>query len=316
MYALGVPLSALLAFSTTVAAQDYPAGKPIRILTSQPGSGSDVIARILLDKFPETLGQRGVVDNRGILAPELAAKSPPDGYTVLFYSTPLWVNPMMQTKAHWDTLKDFVPVTLAVNAPNILVVHPSLPVKSVQELLVLAKKRPGELNYGSGSSGSSSHLASELFNAMAGINITRIPYRGVGPAMLGLLSGQVQVLIPSASAAMPHARSGRVRMLAVTSAKPSTLLPELPTLSASGVKDYESDTPLGVFMPAGTPPAILNQFYKSLVTALNQPDTRKLVLAQASEVVASTPADFSTWLRADIARWSKLIREKNLRDEN
>ena len=311
--ATGIFALSLLSFAAQ--GQEYPTAKPLRILTSQPGSGSDVIARILLDRLPEVMGQRAVVDNRGILAPELAAKSPPDGYTVLFYSTPLWVNPLMQPKAQWDTLKDFTPVTLAVNAPNILVVHPSLPIKSVRDLLALAKSRPGELNYGSGSSGSSSHLSAELFNAMAGVTITRIPYRGVGPAMLGLLSGQVQVLFPSASSALPHAKSGRVRLLAITSARPSALLPDLPTVSASGVKDYEADTPLGIFVPNGTPAAIVNQLHKGIVTALSSPETKKLVLAQGSEIVGSPPAEFAVWLRSDIARWTKLIRDKGLREE-
>ena len=256
-----------------------------------------------------------MVDNRGILAPEIAAKAPPDGYTVLFYSTALWVAPLMHAKPQWDAQRDFAAVTLAVNAPNLLAIHPSLPVKSVRDLVALAKARPGQLNYGSGSSGSSSHLATELFNATAGVTMTRIPYRGVGPALLGLLGGHVQVLFPSAGSGMPHMRSGRLRALAVTSAKPSALIPDLPTVAASGVPGYEADTPLGVFVPAGTPVLIVAQLHKGITAALNSPDTKKLVFAQGCEVVATPPVEFAAWLKIDIARWSKLVQEKGLREE-
>lgn len=299
-----------------VFAQEYPAARPLRIVTSQPGSGSDVVARILTERLIDSLGQRAVVDNRGILAPEIAAKSAPDGYTVLFYSTPLWVSPLMQAKPLWDVMRDFVPVTLAVNAPNLLAVHPSMSVRTVRELLALAKARPGEINYGSGSSGSSSHLAAELFNATTGVHLTRIPYRGVGPALVGLLGGQVQVLFPSAGSGLPYVKSGRMRALAVTSAKPTSLIPDLPTVAGAGVPGYEADTPLGVFLPAGTPAAIVTQLHRGITAALNAPDTRRLVLAQGTEVVGSAPVEFAAWLKLDVARWSKLIREKNLRDEH
>ncbi len=294
-------------------AQEYPA-RPLHIYTSQPGSGSDVVARVLAKRLPETFGQTAVVDNRGILAPEIAAKAAPDGYTVLFYSTPLWVSPLLQTKSQWDATRDFAPVTLAVNAPNLLAVHPSLPVKSVRELLALSKARPGELNYGSGSVGSSSHLAAELFNAMAGVNIVRVPYRGVGPATVGLLGGQVQVLFPSAGAGLPYVKSGRMRALAVASTKPSALLPDVPTIAAAGVPGYEADTPLGVFVPAGTPAKIVAQLYQGIAATLQLSDIRKLVLTQGFEVVASSPADFAAWMKSDVARWRTLIRDKGLKE--
>ena len=308
-------LGVVMLGSTCACAQDYPSAKPIRILTSQSGSGSDIVARIIADRLPASFGQRAVVDNRGILAPEITAKSPPDGYTVLFYSTPLWVSPLMHDTALWDPVKDFVPVMLAVNAPNILVVHPSLPVKSVKELLALAKAKPGALNYGSGSAGSSSHLAAELFNAIAHVNIVRIPYRGVGPALLGLLGGHVQVMFPSASSALPYMKSGRVRALAVASAKPSALVPGLPTVAAAGMAGYQADTPLGVFMPAGAAPSVIERFNQALAGVLNTADVKKLVTAQGSEVVASSPAEFAATLRSEIARWSKLIKTKGLRED-
>jgi tripartite-type tricarboxylate transporter receptor subunit TctC len=295
--------------------QDYPAAKPLRILTSQPGSGSDIVARIIADKLPATFGQRAIVDNRGILAPEIGSKAPPDGYTVVFYSTPLWVSPLMRSNVPWDPIRDFVPVTLAVNAPNLLVVHPSLPVKSVKDLLALARARPGELNYGSGSSGSTSHLAAELFDAMANVNMVRVPFRGVGPAMLGLLSGQVQVLFPAASAGLPYVRAGKIRALAIASAKPSAIAPGLPTNASAGLPGYEADTPLGVFFPAGTPARIVDRLNRGIATVLRMPDVTKLVMAQGAEVVASSPAEFAATLKAEIARWGKLIKTKGLREE-
>lgn len=296
-------------------AQEYPAAKPLRILTSQPGSGSDIVARIISDRLPTTFGQRAIVDNRGILAPEIAAKAPPDGYTLLFYSTPLWVSPLMRTSVPWDAVRDFAPVTLAVNAPNLLVVHPSLPVNSVKELIALAKARAGELNYGSGSAGSTSHLGAELFNAMAGVDIVRIPYKGVGPALLGLLGGHVQVMVPSASSVLPYMKMGKLRALAIASANPSPLAPGLPTVAAAGLPGYEADTPLGVFVPSGTPPRIVERLHQALATVLKAPETRGLVVAQGSDVVASAPAEFAATLKAEIARWAKLIKAKGLKED-
>ena len=289
--------------------------KPIRILTSQAGSGSDIIARIISERLLTTMGQRAIVDNRGILAPELAAKSPPDGYTALFYSTPLWVFPLMSKTANWNTLEDFAPVTLAVNSPNILVVHPSLPVKTVKDLIVLAKARPGQLNYGSGSSGSTSHLGALLFNEMAGVDIVRIPYRGVGPALLALLGGHVQVMFPGASSVLPYLKIGKLRALAVASAKPTVLAPGLPTIASAGVPGYEADTPLGVFLPAGTPQKIIDQLNRGVIAALSAPDIKALVLAQGSEVVGSTPGVLTAHVKTEVARWSKLISQKNIRED-
>ena len=304
-----------MGLSAAAFAQDYPSARPIRILTSQAGSGSDVIARIVSDKLPATpFGQRAIVDNRGILAPEIAAKATPDGYTVLFYSTPMWVSPLIRRMA-WNPVKDFAPVTLAVNSPNVLVVHPSVPVKSVKELIALAKAKPGELNYGSGSAGSTSHLGAELFNAMAGVDIVRVPYRGVGPALLALLGGQVQVLFPGASSALPYLKSGKLRALAVASAKPTSLVPGLPTIASAGLPGYEVDTPLGVFLPAGAPPKIVEQLNRGIIGVLHMLDVKNLVLLQGAEVVGSTPGELAAMLKSEMARWGKLIKEKGIREE-
>ena len=234
---------------------------------------------------------------------------------MLFYSTPMWVGPLMRSTVPWNPTKDFTPVTLGVNSPNVLVVHPSLPVKSVKELIALAKAKSGELNYGSGSSGSTSHLGAELFNAMAGVNIVRIPYRGVGPALVGLLGNQVQVLFPGASSALPYLNTGKLRALAVASAKPTGLVPGLPTIASSGLPGYEADTPLGIFLPAGASPQVVARLNMGIVDALNLPDVKKLVLAQGAEVVGSSPGELAATVKAEMARWGKLIKEKGMRED-
>ncbi len=297
-----------------IAAENFPGSKPIRILTSESGSGSDIVARLIGERLPTTLGARGIVDNRGIVAVEIAAKAPPDGYTVLFYSTPLWISPLIR-KVPWDTLRDFMPVTMAANTPNVLVIPATLPINSVKELIATAKAKPGELNYGSGSSGSSSHLAGELFKAMAGVDIVRIPYKGVGPALIGLMSSQVQLIFASTSSGMPHVRSGRLKALAVGSAQPSALVPGLPTITASGVPGYVADTPLAVLVPAGTPAALVERLHEALVGALRIPEVKRLIFDAGEEVIASTPAEATATLKAEIARWGKLIRERGIREE-
>lgn len=295
--------------------QDYPGSRPLRIVTSAAGSSSDVTARIVVDRLPAVFGARAIVDNRGILAPEIAAKAPPDGYTVLFYGPPAWISPLMRNTAQWDPIRDFAPVTLGVNTPNVLVVHPSLPVKSVKELIALARAKPGELNYGSGSSGSSTHLGAELFNSMARVNIVRVPYRGTGPALLGLLGGHVQLMFPAGAAAVPYMKSGTLRALAVASAKPSALMPELPTIASAGMPGFEADTPMGVFLPAAAPPKVVERLNQIVVGVLNLPDVKKLVFAQGSEVVGSSPSELAAAVKAEMARWGRLIREKGLRED-
>ncbi len=299
---------------SAIAAENFPGSKPIRILTSESGSGSDIVARLIGERLPTTLGARGIVDNRGIVAVEVAAKAPPDGYTVLFYSTPLWISPLIR-KVPWDTLRDFMPVTMAANTPNVLVIPATLPINSVKELIATAKAKPGELNYGSGSSGSSSHLAGELFKAMAGVDIVRIPYKGVGPALIGLMSSQVQLIFASTSSGMPHVRSGRLKALAVGSAQPSALVPGLPTITASGVPGYVADTPLAVLVPAGTPAALVERLHEALVGALRIPEVKRLIFDAGEEVIASTPAEATATLKAEIARWGKLITERGIREE-
>jgi len=296
----------------TAVAQDYPS-KPIRMLTSAVGSGSDLVARLIADMLHTRLGQRGIVDNRGILAPELAARSAPDGYTLIFYSTPLWVSAFFRDNVPWDAVRDFAPISLGVDTPNVLVVHPSLPAKSVRELVALARAQPGKLDFGTGSSGSTSHLSAELFSAMAGITLNRVPYKGVGPAAIALLGGEIQMVFATGTTVGPHIRSGKLRPLGVTSLKPSALFPGMPTVADGGVPGFEAGTPMGIFTRAGTPPAIINRLHQTIVGILNSDDVKKRVMDTGAEVIGSSPDAFAAYLKADIAKWGKLVKERGLR---
>ena len=293
--------------------QNYP-NKPIRIVTTAPGSGNDLVARLIADGgLSESLGQPVIIDNRGIIAAEIALRAPPDGYTLLSYGSPLWISPLVRN-VPWDPVKDYAPITLTVNTPNLLVVHPSLPVKSVKELIALAKARPGELNYGSSSTGSTPHLAAELFKAMAGVDIVRIPYKGSGPALNALIGGQVQLMFPNAGAASPHAKSGKLRALAVSSAQPSALAPGLPTMAASGLPGYESSSPFGVFAPAKTPAALINRLNREIVRVLNNAQVKERLFNAGVEVVGSSPGELAATVKSEMAKWGKLIKDADIRE--
>ena len=237
----------------TASGQNYPS-KPIRMLAPEAGGGADFVARVIARELTANLGQQVVVENRGgaggIIAGEIVAKAPPDGYTLLFHGPAIWLLPFLRNHVPYDPVRDFSPITMAVTTPNILVVHPSLPVSSVRELIALAKARPGQINDAGANTASSVHLAAELFKAMAGVKIVRVPFKGVGPSLNALIAGQVQIMFPSAGAVAPHVKSGRLRALAVTSAQPTALAPGLPTVAASGVPGYESIAMFGIFAPA------------------------------------------------------------------
>ena len=311
--------SCLVAGLTTLAAdglsaQDYPF-KPIRILTSEPGSGSDVVARLLAQGLTASVGQQVVVDNRGVLSAELTAKSAPDGYTLLLNGPFIWLMPFMRSNPPYDPLRDLAPVTLAVTAANILAVHPSLPVDSVQSLIALAKARPGQLNYGSSALGGTPHLAGELFKAMAGVDIVRVPYKGIAQAVTGLLGGEIALMFPTAGSARPHVNSGRLKALAITSAQPSPLFPGLPTVNASGLPGYESSTFTGVFAPAKTPAAVIFRLNQEMVRILQSPASKDRFAAGGLEVVGSTAEQFGAVVKADMTRMGKVIRDAGIRSE-
>ena len=296
-----------------VHSQPYPA-KPIRIVTTEPGSGSDIVLRSIAQSLSASLGQQVIIDNRGIVAGEIVAKAPADGYTLLAYGSALWIAPLLRDSVPYDPLQDFAPVTVTVITPNVLVVHPSLPVKTVKELIALARARPGQLNYASSSTGATPHLTAELFKAMAGIDIVRIPFRGTGPALVALLGGQVQLMFPNAGAATPHVQSGRLRALAVTTSAPSALAPGLPTVAAAGLPGYESESPLAMFAPARTPATIIQRLNQEMARALNEPGARTRLFNSGMEAVGSTPEQLTATVRLDIAKWGKLIRDAGIRE--
>ena len=305
-------LGALALPSTSAWPQAYPS-RPVRIVTSEPGGGNDILARIIADGLNNSLPQRAIVDNRGIVAVEIAAKAAPDGHTLVVYGATIWLMPFLRDKVAWDPLKDFTPVTLGVQLPNILVVHPSLPVKSVKELIALAKAKPGELNYAAGTIGVSPHLAGELFKALAGVNIAMVPYKGGGPALNGLLGGEVHLMFPNAGAAMPQIRAGRVRALAVSTVKSSTLVPDLPTI-ASTVPGYETMATICVFAPARTPAAIIDLLNREMARTLTRPEVKERLFNLGAEVIASSPAELAAYMRADMARMGKVLKEAGVHE--
>jgi tripartite-type tricarboxylate transporter receptor subunit TctC len=309
-FARCVTAGTVLACAAFSMAQTFPA-KTIRIVTNEPGAGLDFSARLIAQGLAARLKQAVIVDNRGgaggIIAGELVAKSPPDGYTLLFYSNGLWTVPLLQ-KAPFDPLRDFAPVTLALTSPSILVAHPSLPVKSVKELLALAKARPGELNYASGGNGAPTHLAAELFKLMAHVDLVHLPYKGSGPALNALLGGEAHLMFTVANGGLPHVKSGRLRALAVTSAQPSALLPGLPTIAAAGVAGYEAVTMQALFAPARTPEPIIQLLNQETLQVLRTPEVREKFFNGASEVVGSTPDQLRAAVAADMGKLEKVIK--------
>lgn len=313
VHAIAVTLT--LGYCIVACAQSYPS-KTIRIITNEPGAGLDFSARLIAQGLSEAFKQPVIVDNRGgaggIIAGELVARSAPDGYTLLFYSNGLWTVPLLQ-KAPFDPQKDFAPVTLALTSPSILVAHPSLPVKSVKELLALARARPGELNYASGGNGAPTHLAAELFKLMAHVDLVHVPYKGSGPALNALLGGEAHLMFTVANGGLPHVKSGRLRALAVTSAQPSALLPGLPTVAASGVPGYEAVTMQALFAPARTPEAVIQILNRETLRVIQAPDIREKFFNGASEVVGSAPDQLRAAVAADMGKLEKVIKAANIR---
>ncbi len=306
---LGVP--GLLNMAT---AQEYPS-KPIRLITSEPGSSLDLTARVIAQGLTTTLGRQVIVDNRRILAVELVAQAPADGYTLLAYGSPMWIAPLLRKDLKYDAVKDFAPITLAVSSPNVLVVNSRLTAKAVPELVALAKAKPGQINYGSSVSGGSPHLAAELFNSIASVNLTRIAYKGVAQAVNDLIGGQIDVMFPVIATGMPHARAGRLRALAVTSTQPWPATPDLPTIAASGLPGYELTAMHGLLAPAKTPLAIIARLNREVVQHITQPDIKQKFLVSGSDVVAGTPQQFASTIVSDMGRMAKLIRDRNIQDE-
>ena len=307
----------LMALTTTaadlVSAQTYP-NKPIRIFTGSVGSSGDFTARLIAQGLSGPLGQQVIVENRaaGQILITTAAKAAPDGYGLLLYTNGLWITPLLEN-VPWDPVQDFSPIILTSRTPSIVVVHPALPVKSVRELITLAKSRPGELNYAAAGIGGSTHLSVELFKAMAGVNIVYIPYKGSGLAIIDLISGNVQLMFATAGSVTSHMKSGRLKALAVTSARPSELVPGLPTVAASGVPEYESVSIFGAFAPAKTPAPIISRLNQEILLLLNKPDVKEKFLNSGVETVGSTPEQFAATIKSEVARLGKVIKDAGIR---
>ena len=296
--------------------QSYPV-RGIRVVVGGIGGSLDITARWVAQGIAGPLGQPVIVENRAsvTIAADVVAKAPPDGYTLLVTGPNLWILPLLESKPSYDPIKDFSPVTLATRSPGILVVNPALPVRSVKELIALAKARPGDLNYASGSSGSASHLAAELFLAKAGVRITRINYKSAAAGLVDLISGEVQVMFPVAASVAPYIKSGRLRALAVTTRQPSALVPGTPTMIAAGLPGYEAVSLGGVFAPAHLPDAIVGRLNQEIVRVLTRDDTREKFLANGVESVGSSPEELASSVKSEMATIGKLIRDAGIRAE-
>jgi len=306
-------LGIMLIVALPVLAQSYPV-KPIRlVLPYPPGGGTDVIARPLAQKLTEQLGQQVIVDNRGgaggNIGMEFVAKSPADGYTLLFALTAQYaVNPSLYPKLPYDPVRDYAPISLLANAPYLLVVHPTLPAKSVAELVALVKARPGQLSYSSSGNGSGAHLAGEMLRSLARVEIVHVPYKGAGPAMPDLIAGQVQLSFITYTAAGPHIKTGRLRALGVTTAKRSPTLPDLPAIGET-VAGYDSAVWYGFAAPAGTPLEIVSKLNAEVLRVLAAPDFRSRITLEAVSPIGSTPEEFGSFMKSEIVRWAKVVKD-------
>jgi tripartite-type tricarboxylate transporter receptor subunit TctC len=313
-----ISIFALIGFLVGTAAQAQYPNKPMRmILSTSPGGGADVTARLLAPKLSEAFGQNVIVENRpgasGMIAGEYVARQPADGYTILLDITTHAVNPALYLKMPYEPLKDLVPVTQVMQAPNVLVVHPAVPVSSVREFIAYAKAKSGGLAYASSGNGSAQHLAGEMFKMRTGIDMVHVPYKGGGPALADVVAGQVPVFFALLSSATPHIKAGRLKPLAVTGGQRAASMPELPTIAESGLPGYEIYDFNGLFFPARTPPDVIQRWQREVVRALALPDVRERFAQLGTEPVGSTPQAFETFLRAEIAKWTQVVKDANIK---
>jgi tripartite-type tricarboxylate transporter receptor subunit TctC len=303
----------------SIAQTNYPT-RPVRLVVpSSAGGGSDIIARFIAPKLAERLGQQVVVENRPgagtMIGGEVVAKSPPDGYTLLMCISTLATNPVIYRKVPYDAQRDFAPITLAVTSPHILVVHPSLPVKTLNELIAFARARPGDLNFASAGNGTGPHLAMELFLSMAKLKMVHIPYKGSAPAMIDLLAGHVVVMAATILTGIPHVRSGRLRALGVTTARRSNAVPEIPAVAEAGIPGYESLQRYGVLAPANTPREIISRLHSELARVLQSPDVKERLSGDGADPVGNTPDEFARFIRAETEKWARVAREAGIKQE-
>lgn len=309
----------VLCWASALHAADYPVRSIRYIVPQGAGGSSDTLARAVTQRLADSLGQQVVVDNRpgatGNIGAEIAARAVPDGYTLLQVATSHATNPALGVKMPFDPVRDFAPVTLLSQSPNLWIVHPSLPVKNIRELIVLARSRPGEINFSSSGTGSSQHLAGELLKSSAHIDIVHIPYKGSPPALIDLIGGRVMLMCSTIAPAMPLVRSGKVRALAVTSLQRSQAAPEVPTVAESGLPGYEATAWQGVLAPAGTPREIVGKLNVEFVRIVQQPEVRKQLADQGYDPAGTTPEQFADYVKTEIAKWSKVIKAAGLKAE-
>jgi tripartite-type tricarboxylate transporter receptor subunit TctC len=302
-----------------VAAQQYPAKTVRLIVPFPPGGGNDIVGRIVAQRLGESLGQQVIVDNRGgaggTIGTDLAAKAPPDGYTLLINNISLAVNATLYPKLPYDTLKDLAPVSLVGRQPNLLVVHPSVPVKSVRDFLALAKAKPRQINYASGGVGTAGHLATELLMIMTKVELSHVPYKGLGPALIDLVGGHVQCAVSTLASALPQVKAGKLRALGVTTAKRSYFLPEVPTMDEAGVAGYEFSTWYGLLVPAGTPRAIIDRLNRETAKILGSAPLKEQFTAQGLEPSSSSPDEFGAYLKTEIGKWGKVVKQSGAKPE-
>ena len=295
----------------------YPE-RPIRLVVPvAAGGGNDIVARMIAQKMTESWRRQVVVDNRPgaatAIGAEIVARALPDGYTLMLVSVSFAINASVATRLPFDSVRDFAPVALAARVPQILVVHPALPAKSVSDLIALAKQRPGEINYASAGSGSSTHLAMELLLDKAGIALNHVPYKGTAPGMTDLLAGQVQVMFDAIPPSLPHIKSGRIRPIAIGSVERSPSMPDLPTVAESGVPGYAFTSWFGIFAPAGTPRALIDRLNREIVRIVRLPDIRERLLVMGVEPIGSTPDELGRHLASEIRQWSDIVQRRHIR---
>ena len=321
--ALNIPASAVFAMaaallvSAPVLAQTYPS-KTIRLIVPlAPGGPSDTLARAVAARLTEVMGQSVIVENRagagGTVGTDVAAKSPSDGYTMLLISNSFAINASLYTRLPYDTLKDLQAVTLIAAAPYLITVHPSLPARSMKELIALARARPGQLNYASGGSGTGPHMALELLKLGTGVNIVHIPYKGAGPALIDLMAGHVELQPVNMLVGLPQARAGKLRALAVTTAKRSTAASEIPTIAETVLPGFDEGGQHGIVVPAGTPREIVVRLHQGIIKVLQNPDVKDRLAAEGSEVVGNSPEQFGAIIRGDVEKWAKVIQRTGIR---
>ncbi len=312
-----IAVSVSMAAAGPAAAQQYPARTIRLIVHSSPGGSSDILGRLLAQRLTEVLGQQVVVENRagasGIIGVEVAVKSPPDGYTILISQTSLAINPSIFAKMPYNALRDLAPITQIVDGPNVLTVHPSVPARSVKQLIALAKSNPDSLVIGSPGQGTSPHLSAELFNAMAGVKMVQVQYKGAGQGMIGLLSGEVALMFPTTPTVMPYIKTGRLHPLGVTTAKRTQALPDVPSIAEAGLPGYESTQWFGILAPAGTPRPIVDRLNQEIVRIMQ--GLKERLSGEGMEVVAGTPEQFGAHIKAETEKWAKVIKSMGIKLE-